>query len=116
MRLPHLKEPSMLKDIIETEPTPTGEKAVLVWCCEGVRNATMNGGNPLLVGQDNSVLILVNHPLWVEFDYTDSYGRAQHTRIDLDGYYDYFILRVNGGWAQLKYKDAYESDKSTCRR
>lgn len=89
----------------------TTEKTVLVWCRDGVRNATMNGGNQLLVGQDNSVLILTGHPLWVEFDYTDSYGREQHTRIDLDDYYDYFILSGNGGWTQLKHQNAYENEK-----
>ncbi len=97
-------------------PTPTesvpGEKTVTVWVRDGLRNATMNGGNQLTAGVDNKVLILTGHPLWVEFDYTDSYGREKHTRIDLDDYYDYFILRENGGWTSLKYQNAYDNEKN----
>jgi hypothetical protein len=93
-------------------PDVTGEKTVTVWVREGLRNATMNGDNQLALGVDNSVLILTGHPLWVEFDYTDAYGREQQTRIDLDDYYDYFILRENGGWTQLKYQDAYDNEKN----
>lgn len=113
-------EEAIEEDVASTPPgesedleeiSATGDKTVVVWVRDGVRNATMSGGNPLAVGQDNSVTIMVNHPLWVEFDYTDSFGRDQHTRIDLDDYYDFFILRENGGWTQLKYRDAYEEEK-----
>ena len=113
-------EEAMEEDVASTPPgesedleetSTTGDKTVVVWVRAGVRNATMNGGNPLGVGQDNTVTIMVNHPLWVEFDYTDSYGRDQHTRIDLDDYYDFFILHENGSWTQLKYRDAYEDEK-----
>jgi hypothetical protein len=107
-------EASATANQITPEPGNTDGKTVLVWCCQGVRNARLNGENPLLVGQDNQVTIQVDQPLWAEFDYTDSFGREQHTRIDLDSYYDYFILRENGGWTQVKYQEAYENDKGSC--
>ncbi|MFC1941938.1 hypothetical protein ACFLWU_01825 [Chloroflexota bacterium] len=96
-------------------PTSADEKTVLIWFCEGVRNAEINGDTPLPVGQDNRVTIKISQPLLAEFDYTDSYGREQHARVDLDSYYDYFVLLGNGGWAQNKFQNAYESDKSTCQ-
>jgi hypothetical protein len=98
----------------QTPTTSSDEKTVLIWCCPGVRNAMLYGETPLPVGQDNSVTVKHDQAIWAEYDYTDQFGREQHTRVELDNYYDYFVLRENGGWSQSKYPDGYEADKSTC--
>ncbi|MCD6358806.1 MAG: hypothetical protein J7L90_02485 [Dehalococcoidia bacterium] len=98
------------------ESTPTvdsGEKVVLVWLQDGVRNATMNG-ILLEKGKDNEVEINYGEgeTCTIYFEYTDEWGREQETTLELDAYYDYFILLNRGGWSSNKYRDAYESEKT----
>ena len=78
---------------------------------EGVRKATFNGV-PLQSGVDNQVEIEIDKPLQAIFDYTDANGKDHTTTLDLQSYYDYFVIKTRGGWSSNKYKNAYESEKT----
>ncbi len=106
--------PTAPAEIEEPAPPPAepGMKTITVWLRDGVRDATVNG-HALEPGVDNKVEIMTDHPLVAEFDYTDSFGREAHATVDLDSYYDYFVLEELGGWSQTIHPDEYAEVKVT---
>lgn len=94
------------------EPQDDGIKTILVFPQPGITNATVNG-IPIITGQDNQIQIDTNQPLQMKYTFVNSYGNVSEATQDLDTYYDFHVLKANGGWASTVHRDAYATDKNS---
>jgi hypothetical protein len=92
------------------EPQDDGKKTITVYPQEGITHATVNG-IPIITMQDNLVQIDTNQPLQMKYNFVNSRGNNSEAVQDLDTYYDFHVLKANGGWASTIHRSAYETDK-----
>ena len=94
------------------EPPADGMKTITVYPQDGITNPTVNGV-PIITGQDNELRIDPDQPLQMKYDFVNSRGQQSQATHDLQTYYDFHVLKANGGWASTLFRDAYETDKSS---
>jgi hypothetical protein len=92
------------------EPQDDGKKTITVYPQEGITHALVNGIE-VYAGQDNLVQIDTNQPLRVTYNFVNERGNNSEAIQDLDTYYDFHVLKANGGWASTIHRTAYETDK-----
>jgi len=94
------------------EAQNAGIKTILVFPQPGITNATVND-IPIFTGQDNQVQIDTDQPLQMEYNFVNEYGNLSEATQDLDTYYDFHVLKANGGWASTIHRSAYDTDKNS---
>jgi hypothetical protein len=94
------------------EPQDDGIKTILVYPQPGITNATVND-IPIITGQDNQVQIDTNQPLQMKYNFVNSRGNLSEATQDLDTFYDFHVLKANGGWSSTIHRDAYKADKNS---
>lgn len=94
------------------EPQDDGMKTITVYPQEGITHATVNGV-PIITMQDNRVQIDTNQPLRVTYNFVNERGNNSEAIQDLDTYYDFHVLKANGGWASTSHRSAYQTDKNS---
>lgn len=86
-------------------------KTMVIYPQPGVTNATVNG-IPVTTGQENRIQVNINQPLvTAKYSYTNLQGVLTETSYDLQTYYEFHVLKANGGWASTMHAGAFENDK-----
>lgn len=94
------------------EEQDAGVKTILVFPQPGITDATVNG-IAVFAGQDNRVQIDTNQPLQVKYTFVNEAGHVSQVTQDLDTYYDFHVLKANGGWASTTHREAFATDKTS---
>ena len=93
------------------EEQDDGMKTIVIYPQSGVTNATVNG-IAVISGQENSIRVDTNQSLvTVKYSYINALGTPAEASYDLQTYYDFHVLKANGGWASTMHEGAFENDK-----
>jgi hypothetical protein len=98
--------------LTQPEPQDDGLKTIIVFPQPGVTNASVNGIS-VITDTENRVQIDSNQPLVATYTIINSQGDPAEMTQTLDTYYDFHVLKANGGWASTIHREAFLADKTS---